>query len=87
MPFEGDARLSPGFHPTRPGVQLFYAFVEFFACVLACLVCCESFFGQLLKTLNFVQRYHLPEHECPICGEALSRIEVKQHDLVCTGKE
>lgn len=43
------------------------------------LVCHQAF-------IQHVQRYHLPEHECPVCGEAMSRIEVKQHDLLCTGR-
>jgi len=42
------------------------------------LVCHQAF-------IQHVQRYHLPEHKCSICGETISRIEVKQHDLLCTG--
>ena len=36
--------------------------------------------------MSFFQRYHLPEHECSKCGEAMSRIEVQKHALLCTGK-
>jgi len=42
------------------------------------LVCHQAF-------IQHMQRYHLPEHECLKCGEAMSRIEVQQHDLLCTG--
>merc|ERR1719234_673159 len=37
--------------------------------------------------IQHVQRYHLPEHKCPKCGESMSRNEVQRHDLLCTGQQ